>query len=341
MRKLVASGLVGALLILALLATVVMAGCGDAVSAQAGLTTGEDILNQALTSATPISNGTGQFNVSVAVNGDSSKMPAEAKAFLGQPITLSGTVSASDKPLAAEMTMTASFAGQQIPIGLKMVDNKAWVSFMGQWYEAPAEVNTALAGAQSKPQTDPQAMLQAIKAAGVDPVTWITGLKVVGEEDLNGTTTYHLSGSLDINKIISDGLKISQDKNIQGLIPSLGALGGTNTSTSMPTDQELQSMQTQLTQMFQNLTLDLWIAKDGYQLRKAELNAKVVPPAGEDAQGINDITLKADFSMTPATAPVTVTPPTDAKPFSDLEQSLGMLQGLFSGALGGALGSGQ
>ena len=87
--------------------------------------------------------------------------------------------------------------------------------------------------------------------------------------------------------------------------------------------------------MFKNVTLDMWVTKGTYQLRQVELNASIVPPAGQDAQGINSIGIKATVSMAPATTPLTVTPPADAKPFSELEKSLGALQGLLSGALGG------
>ena len=134
-------------------------------------------------------------------------------------------------------------------------------------------------------------MLQALTAAGVDPTTWMTDLKVVGEDSIDGTPTYHLSGTIDMNKIMTDVIKLMQDKTIQGMLPSMGSgmMGTTGSSITMPSQEELQGIESQLGAMFKNLTLDMWVTKDTYQLRQVELNASIVPPAGEDAQGINSI----------------------------------------------------
>jgi len=339
-KKLLTSTLIGALIILAVIVAVATAGCGTnlqaSAQAQAGPAGAQEILTKALASSGSITSGNGDFNVSVSINGDTAKMPAGAQAFLGKPITLSGTFAASENPQAAEATINASIAGQDIPVGLKAVDDKAWIQFMGQWYEVPADALGGTTGTTAK-EPDMAGILKALTAAGVDPTTWMIDLKVVGEDSIDGTPTYHLSGTIDMNKIMTDVMKLMQDKTIQGMLPSLGSgmMGATGSSLAIPSQQDLQGLESQLGAMFKNMTLDMWITKDTYQLRQAELNASIVPPAGQDAQGINSIDIKATASMAPATAPLTVTPPADAKPFSELEQSLGALQGLFSGALGG------
>ncbi len=358
MRRL-AIYLTTALVVLAVLALAV-AGCGEAQgAAQAGPTTPQGILTQAMTSATPAANATGQFDISLAANGDPATMPAQAKMLLSQPITVTGTFSGSQDPMAAELQLTAALAGQNIPLGMKMTGGKAWMQFMGQWYEMPAEMMSTMSTATTMPQTTKDSLIQAFKTAGIDPLTWISGLALVGEDDLGGTKTYHLTGNVDVNKIMADFAKIAQDKDLQQAMkkamPGLGAMSGitgmmgstgitgasgstgsTETPVSLPTGADLQTMQKELGSMFQTLTVDVWITKDGYQLRQAAINAKVVPPAGEDAQGIKDITLKMNVSMAPASAPVAVTPPADAKPFSDLEKAFTGLQTLFSGMFGGA-----
>jgi hypothetical protein len=157
-----------------------------------------------------------------------------------------------------------------------------------------------------------------------------------------------------------------QSGALKGMMPggaaeqSTGTTGqATSPSITMPSQAELQAMQGQLSTMFQSLTLDMWIAKDSYQFRQVELKATIVPPAETTAstaaqatpttdsatnallagaaQGIKSISIDAKVSLTPSTTPVTVTPPAaaDVKPFSDLQQSLSGLMGLFSGALGG------
>jgi hypothetical protein len=363
-KKLLTSTLIGALIVLAVIVAVATAGCGTATQAaalpQAGPTDAQAILTQALASAGSITSGTGDFNVSVTIDADASKLPAGSEALLSKPLTVSGTFAFSDNPEAAEATLNASIAGQSIPVGLKAVDEKVWIQFMGQWYEVPADaMGTATTGTTAK-EPDVAGILQALTAAGVNPTAWMTDLTVVGEESLNGTPTYHLSGTIDMNKITTDVVKLMQDKTFQGMIPSIGSgmMGTTGTSVTLPSQEELQTLQSQLGTMFKSLTLDMWITKDTYQFRQVELKATIAPPAEATestaaqatpttdtatnallagaAQGIKSISLDAKISLTPATTPVTVTPPTDAKPFSDLQQALSGLMGLFSGALGGA-----
>ena len=109
--------------------------------------------------------------------------------------------------------------------------------------------------------------------------------------------------------------------------------------------------------------LDIWVTKDTYQIRQLEVKASIVPPA-ESAQsesttsestattesaaqaatkaalqglvqGIKSVSLDATVSLTPTTAPLKVTPPTDVKPWSDLQTTLQGYMSMFSGVLGG------
>jgi hypothetical protein len=359
MRK-ITIGIITVLLALALLG-VLVAGCGtaaadktDTTAAAAGTATTAAatgttaaaatettavaasepaaILNNAVTAAKPMPNVTGTFDLSLAVNGDTSKMPAQTAAMFSQPITISGTVSASESPLAADVAIKAAFAGQNIPLGFKAAGGKAWIEFMNVWYEAPAELMSAMSSAGSTSTTINQAdIMQQLKAAGLDPSTWVKDLKLVGEEDIDGTKAYHLSGSVDIAKLITDASKASQDGSLQGLIPG----ASTGTSVTLPSATDLSTITNEVGAMFKSTTIDLWITKDGNQLRKAAVNAQIVPPAGQDAQGITDMTLKATVTMAPATGALNITAPTDVKPWADLQQALGGLSSLFGGALGG------
>ena len=239
-KKLLTSTLMVALIVLAVIVAVATAGCGTAAQASAQAqpapATAQDILNQALASSGEITSGTGDFNVSVTIDADKTKLPAGAEALLGQPITMSGTLAFSDDPQAAEATINASIAGQTIPLGLKAIDDKVWIQFMGQWYEAPADMMGAGATGTTAKEADMAGMLQALTAAGVDPTTWMIDLKVVGEDSIDGTPTYHLSGTIDMNKIMTDVIKLMQDKTIQGMLPSMGSgmMGTTGSSITMP-----------------------------------------------------------------------------------------------------------
>jgi hypothetical protein len=212
---------------------------------------------------------------------------------------------------------------------------------MGQWYELPTDMMqgaTGGTGTTAKP-LDVASVMQALTAAGIDPTKWLTDFRIVGEDSIDGTPTYHLAGTVNINQIMTDAIKMMQDKNITGMLPSMGGgtEGVTGSSLPLPDQEELQEMQTQLGSMFKDFTADMWIAKDTYQFRQMKMHAGIVPPAGEDSGGINGITLDATASMAPGDAPLTVTPPTGAKSFDELQKALEGLMGLFSGALGEGL----
>lgn len=339
MHKIIRSMFVGALLIAVLMVAVVTAGCGTATQssaqAQPAPTTPEAILEQAMASSANVTSGTGDFNVSLSIDADKSKLPPGAEAFLTQPITVSGTLAFSKDPQAAEATVNAAFGGQNIALGVKAVDDKAWLQLMGQWYELPSDMMQAAGGTGTTNQPlDMAGVMQALTAAGIDPTKWLTGLRVAGEDSIDGTPAYHLTGTVDINQIMTDAIAMMQDETIMGMVPSMGSAEGPTGSLPVPDQEQLQAVQTQLAAMFKDFTVDMWIAKDTYQFRQMKMHAGIVPPAGEDAQGINGMELDASVSMAPTDAPVTVTPPTGAKPFSDLEKALGGLMGLFGGALG-------
>ena len=375
-KKLLTSTLMGAVIVLVVIVLVVIvavatAGCGtaaQAAKAQAGPTDAQGILTQALSTGN-VSSGTGDFNVKVAVTADAGKTPAGAQAFLGQPITVSGTYSFNADPKAAEANLNTAIVGQAIALGFKAVNGQAWIQLMGQWYQLPANAMKQAAGSTGTTGQKPNAagIMQALTAAGVNPSTWLTNLHVAGEETINGTPTYHLAASVDANQIVSDVMKLIQSGAFKGMMPggaadqSTGTSGQeTSPSVTMPSQEKLQALQSQLPAMFQNLTLDMWIAKDSYQFRQVEVKATIVPPAETQqtestaaqgtsttqsatqamlegiAQGIKSISIDAIISLTPSTTPVTVTPPAaaDVKTFSELQKSLGGLQSLFSGAVG-------
>ena len=372
MKRMPTFSLIGALIVSVLLVAVVTVGCGTAPQSsgqtQAAPTTPQSILQQALANAGQVTSGTGDINVSLTVTGDQTKMPGGAQGLLGQPIKLSGTYSFDKTAKAAQVSLNAVIAGQSLPVGFEAVNGQAWLQFMGQWYQTPA--STDKAGDTTTTGQEPQAasIQQALTAAGVDPSTWLTNVKLVGEETIKGTATSHLSATVNPSQIASDLVKLATSGVLKSLIPS-GAKStdstalGASTSETMPTQQELQQLKSNLTAAVQSLTLDVWVTKDTYQICQLEVKASIVPPAQSAQsesttsestatteseaqaatkaalqgliQGIKSVSIDATVSLTPATTPVKVTPPNGAKPWSDLQTTLQGLMSMFSGALGG------
>ena len=372
MKRMPTFSLIGAFLVVVLLVAVVTVGCGtasqSAAQAQAGPTTPQGILQQALANAGQVTGGTGDINMSLTITGDQTKMPGGAGALLGQPIKLSGTYSFDKTAQAAQASLNAAIAGQSLPVGFEAVNGQAWLQFMGQWYQTPASTDKAGDTTTTGQVPNAASIQQALTAAGVDPSTWLTDLKLVGEETIKGSATSHLSATVNMSQIASDLPKLAASGALKGLIPS-GAEStestapGSSTSESMPTQQELQQLESSLPTVVQSLMLDIWVTKDTYQIRQLEVKASIVPPA-ESAQsesttsestattespaqaatkaalqglvqGIKSVSLDATVSLTPATTPLKVTPPTGAKPWSDLQTTLQGYMSMFSGALGG------
>ena len=373
MKRMPSLTLIGALLLAVLLVAVVTVGCGTAAQssgqAQAGPTTPQGVLQQALANTGQVTGGTGDIGVSVTVTGDQTKMPSGAQALLGQPIKLSGTYAFDRTAKAAQASLNAAIAGQSLPVGFEAVNGQAWLQFMGQWHQTPTSTDKALDTTTTGQESKAASIQQALTAAGVDPSTWLTDVKAVGDETINGTSTSHLSASVNVSQMASDVAKLVSSGALKSVIPS-GAqestestTPGASTSETVSPQQEAQQLQSELTSALQSLSLDVWVTKDTNEIRQVEVKANIVPPApstqNESAtsestattesaaqaqtraalqsviQGIKSVAIDATVTLVPATTPLTVTPPADAKLWSDLQTALQEYMSLLSGVLGG------
>lgn len=325
-------------LVLALLALFAAAGCGTAAqtSAPAGadLSTQEGILEAAVTASEDMTSATGRFDMAMSFDVDPATLPAQERALVGQPIKMSGTFAASQDPMAAEFAMDFSMGGESMSLGMKMVDQKVYLSLGGQWYEAPAELMQQVGGTTGQ-KPDAAALEDMLEKAGIDPTAWMKDLKLVGEETVDGTLCYHLAGAPDVGKILGDVIKLTQSGAFADMMDQADTGGAMMVPPAMlPQGEELEAMMGQMASMFQDLTFDVWIAKDTLLFEKAVLNARMVPPAGEDPAGVNAVTLGATVSLDPDAA-VNVTAPPSAKSLEELQKDMMKNPGLFGPLMGG------
>ncbi len=333
------------LVVTALLIVLGTTACGGAAGT-AGVSPAEQsdlspeaILTAAVAASEEMKSAQGSFEFNMSFDVDTSQLPEEALAMIDQPMTVAGTFAYGSEPQAAEFAVSADLAGQAMNMGMKLLEEKAWLRYLDQWYEAPAEM-TEFMGDPAAQETQVAELQKMLTDAGIDPMTWMKDLRLVGEESLDGVAVYHLAASPDMAKIMTDLITLMQSEQFMGLLDPTGSTSGLmGEGMGLPGTEELQEMQAQLTSMFQNLTADLWVAKDDSMLRKAAIAASMVPPAGEDAQGLNAINIAATMLFQTVNQPVTVDPPASALPWSEFEKAmqegLGMFGGMFSGALGG------
>ena len=322
-----------------------LAGCG--ASAQ-NAALGDDqtpagILAASLESSSTMTSGTADFDVSVSFDVDQDQLSAEELAFVGQPITLSGQMAFAQDPLALDLTLDASLAGQPLSLGMKMVDGKAYLSLGGQWYEAPAEMMQAFTDSAS--QTDyAEQMDTMLTELGIDPATWMKDVKDLGDEEIDGIATYHLQATPDLAVIFTDVFKLIQSPQFMGMLGQAGSSADSGASMELlPSLDGLGDLQTQLPQMFSDLKAEAWIAKDSLQLMKAVITAQIVPPAGEDAAGVNAVNLSVGLGLAGINEPVSVQAPESAGSWDDFQKALqndpsllGPLGALSGVSLGGA-----
>lgn len=336
------------LIVIASFLVVGAAGCGEA--AQVSLAgAGEDqspqaVMAAAIAASETMTAATGTFDVSLSFDVDTSQMPAETKAFFDEPMTVSGTFAYADEPRAGDFAFSLTMGGETMDVGLKLIDNKFWLSLLDQWYEAPAEMEQTMSESFDQ-QTQLDELKTLLDELGIDPVTWFKDLRLVGEESVAGTDVYHLSGSPDMAKIMTDAMALMESEEFMGLIDPTGSMTGSmGVGELMPSADELKEMQTQLTQMFRDFTVDAWVGKKDSLLRKVAIALNVVPPAGEETGGMNGMAMKARVALNDPGETVKVDPPASALPFSDLEKAMQddpeKFMGPFMGLMGGFGGYG-
>ena len=231
----------------------------------------------------------GTYDATITLDLNTASLGAEEQAmmqaFLGSPITASGTfaLTAAD-PVGVDLSLVASLFGQSIDAGVRLLDNKPYISFMGQWYDGPPEMQDQIGAVGA--QTDPEAMRQLLTDLSIDPSTWLKNLQSVGKEDVNGVETTHLTGSPDMVKMITDVQTLMQSPEAQNLLNLGGSLGeDSGIDVSVPTAEELAQLQTMLDAMLKEATVDLWLAKEDNSMRKMSLDLRVVPPTEDDLAG--------------------------------------------------------
>ena len=311
-----------ALLSLCLLVLLGAVACGSASNEQAAAAsaTPQAVLTSMMEKTEKISSATGSFDVSLAFDLDSSQVPAEVGALLTKPMAISGSFAQAQESKALELALKLSIGGEEMKVGLKSLGDKFWVSMLDQWYEAPAEM---VQGAQlsSFDQEKGQQILDLAKELGVDPLTWFPDLKL-SDEKLGSENVHHLSGHPDVAKIMADALGLMQSKEFMALLDPSGSLTGVmGMGELLPGPEELQKMQGTAGQLFKDLSLDLWVTKDGSEMRKAVVKGRIVPPA-EEAEGLNAIDLTVTVLLDKYNQPVKVEAPGSALPFSELQKAM-------------------
>lgn len=157
-----------------------------------------------------------------------------------------------------------------------------------------------------------------------DVRSFLTDVTNEGTEDVEGAETVHVSGAVDVEKLV-DSLRRFADQASQ-----LGELGAT---AQIPSPAELD----QLKQLVQSATFDVYSGTEDDLLRRFVIDLELQDPGGEGTA-----TIALDITLGGVNEPKEVEAPGDAEPLANLLRDLGVdisgLRGL--GGLGGGAGPG-
>lgn len=288
--------------------------------------TPQEMLKAALEAGRDVTSQAGTYEVAVTLDADPSQMAGEeaalAQAFVSAPITLSGDFASQTAPFAVDLSVSSSIMGMGLQAGVTMLDSGQYVNLLGQWYEAPAELNQQLADLDMASMSD--TAWEAMDELSIDPTSWFTDLTKAGEETLVETDVVHLTGAVDIRKMVTDAVALMQSEKMAELMTALSGSTGQSAlgDLQLPTQADLDEVLPMIEQMFAGTTVDLWLAKSDSTIRKMALNTNMVLPQEIGLTGLNGATIVATINLDEPNQPLSIKAPQSFKPFAQLEQDL-------------------
>jgi hypothetical protein len=309
------------LAIVAVLAALVIAGCGggDSGSSASADTSVDELLDQTFSGKKNVDSGKLDLSLKLDVQGASSSQ-------VQGPISLrlSGPFQTQGKGKLPKFDIEAAFAGagQNLKAGVTSTGDKAFVNFQGTDYEVSDQVFQQFKAGyeQAQKQSADKGNQQSLATLGIDPRRWLTDAKNEGEAKVGDTDTIKITGGVDVNKLLDD-VNTALDK-----ARSLGVEG----SDSLPeklTDKQKQ----QAADAIKGLSVEIYTGKDDTTLRRMVVDMDVA--ADENGQKTSG-TLGLDFQLLNLNDDQSIEAPSGAKPFNELLGQLGAL------GLGGAGSSG-
>jgi|SRR5215210_429902 len=200
----------------------------------------------------------------------------------------------------------------------------AYVDYGGDTYELGPDLFGYLEQAYEQGQA--QQRQQQTSTAGLDQLkASLTNLENEGTEDVEGTESVHVSGELDVRKLVKEISPLLQQAS------QLGLGGG----AALPSESDLQQLQ----ELVKSATFDVYSGVDDDILRRLAFDMELQDPTG----GGGSANITFDLTLGDVNGDVSVEAPSDAKPIDELFQQLGIdpsaLGALGLGGTGGLGGS--
>jgi hypothetical protein len=298
------------LLLPALLAGALLAGCGE--DDKKSVT---DLLDKAFEN--PIGSADVKLDIEIELDGvEELQDPIE--------INLTGPYDSTGKAEipSVDWDITVQAQNQSFNASLTSTGDRAFLGFQGTDYEvdrqAVAELNEQVAASRKREGG------RDLSDFGVTARDWVIDAEEDGEEEVTGVETTHVSGKLDVTRMLED---------LNTVVEEAAKLGGQTGQQAPPrlTDEQKE----QVEDIVQDPSFDAYVGNDDERLRRlsADLEFEVPEDSREQVGGLEGgrISFSIEFANIGAAQPIEA--PDDARPIDELTQQL---QGLLGGALGGA-----
>ncbi len=305
-------------LLIALLTAAAVVGCGSSSSSSSE--DPQQVLDETFNNNTKVTSGNLGISLDVSAQGSQS---GNFTASINGPFQTDPNNTSAFPQLDLTAKLQGSGGGQSVDFsgGITATKDQAFVTYQDQAYEIPSALFSQFKTAyeaqasQAGGSTSGSSGTSILSDLGIDPKTWLTNTTNEGTVDVNGTSAIHISGDADVPTILGDLSKIAQS------VP--------NASTQFDPSQISQAAS-----FVKNPTIDLYSGADDHLLRKLEVGLDITPPAGTSS-GVTSAHVDLSISLSSVNETQTITAPSNAKPFSDLQQQLGGL-GILGSTLGGS-----
>jgi len=240
-----------------------------------------------------------------------------------QPIRIraSGPYRANEGKLPSfdlDLDLSAGGPASTVSTGRLSTGDRAFVKFGDTFFEVdPDEVSRA--NRQFDSQRGGRCTQRGI---GIDPRPWVEDAEDQGDEQVGGVATTHVSGRLDVDRMLRD---------LNEFVSRCGGLLGTAAGGSP--DPLSQGDVDKVAQVVSDPSFDVYVGKDDGIVRRlsASVNVNVPPEDQETVGGLEGGSLRFSIEFSDVNGDQRIVAPASSRPLSELTSQLG------AGALSGGL----
>jgi hypothetical protein len=209
-----------------------------------------------------------------------------------------------------DLEVSTGGPGSTISTGRLSTGDRAFVKFGDSFYEVdPKEVakaNRQLDGGEGGTCTR--------KGIGIDPRPWVEDAKDDGDEKIAGVNTTHVSGRLDVDRMLRD---------LNRFVSRCGALLGT-AAGEVPSALK-QSDIDKIAQLVNDPSFDVYVGKEDDIVRRlsASIDVKVPQQDQEGIGGIEGGSLNFSIEFADVNGDQQIEAPARSRPLSELTSQLG------------------